>query len=66
MRDQLAHAGLVRPCHGRWIAGVCAGLARKTGVPAWLVRVAFVLGNFLPGPGLLVYLALWAAMPSGD
>ncbi len=45
------------------IAGVCAGLARRFGLSATTVRVLFVLSLLLPGPQLLVYLALWVLMP---
>lgn len=46
------------------IAGVCAGLGERFGVSAVLVRVLFVLSFFLPGPQILLYLALWVIMPS--
>jgi phage shock protein PspC (stress-responsive transcriptional regulator) len=46
------------------LAGVCAGLARRFGVSAALVRIAFVVSVVLPGPQVLVYLALWVLMPS--
>jgi phage shock protein PspC (stress-responsive transcriptional regulator) len=55
---------LTRPRDDRWIAGVCAGLARRFGVPAGTVRLAFVLSCLLPGPQFVVYLVLWALMPS--
>ncbi len=55
--------GLTRPRSGGWIAGVCAGLARRFGVPALLVRIAVVLSLFLPGPQVLGYVALWILMP---
>lgn len=55
--------GLYRARKGRLLGGVCAGLARRFGVPVWILRLVFVLGNFLPGPGLLVYLGLWLALP---
>jgi phage shock protein PspC (stress-responsive transcriptional regulator) len=48
----------------RVIAGVCGGLARRFGVSPTLVRVAFVVSCVLPGPQVLVYLALWIIMPS--
>ncbi|MET7285986.1 PspC domain-containing protein [Streptomyces sp. NPDC005573] len=57
---------LVRPTHGRMIGGVCAGLARRFGVSATLVRVMFVLSCLLPGPQFLLYLALWILLPSED
>jgi len=55
---------LVRPREGRVIAGVCAGLARRFNLSPALVRVLFVLSVFLPGPQVVIYLALWILMPS--
>lgn len=55
---------LVRPRRGRVIAGVCAGLARRFNLPPTLVRVLFVLSIFLPGPQVVIYLALWLLMPN--
>ncbi|NND85698.1 MAG: PspC domain-containing protein [Acidimicrobiia bacterium] len=55
--------GLVRPKDERVIAGVCAGLARRFGMSATTVRVLFVLSLLLPGPQVLIYLALWVLMP---
>jgi phage shock protein PspC (stress-responsive transcriptional regulator) len=60
----MASTTLARPARGRVIAGVCAGLARRFDVSTTLVRVLFVLSCILPGPQLLVYLALWIVMPS--
>jgi phage shock protein PspC (stress-responsive transcriptional regulator) len=60
----MAATTLARPSRGRLIGGVCAGLARRFGVSTTLVRVLFVLSCILPGPQLLVYLALWIVMPS--
>jgi phage shock protein PspC (stress-responsive transcriptional regulator) len=57
---------LVRPRDNRWIAGVCAGLARRFGVSVGLVRLLFVLSCLLPGPQVLIYLALWIIMPNED
>ena len=54
----------VRPREGRMLAGVCAGLADQFGISVTLVRLAFVLGLvFSGGVFLIVYLALWMAMP---
>jgi phage shock protein PspC (stress-responsive transcriptional regulator) len=55
---------LVRPRNGRVIAGVCAGLARRFNLSPALVRVLFVLSVFLPGPQVVIYIALWILMPS--
>ena len=42
------------------IGGVCAGLARRFGVPVNLVRAAFVVGTVIGGIPVVVYLVLWA------
>lgn len=56
---------LVRPRHGRLIAGVCAALSDRFGLPRWLVRVGFVLFGLF-GVGELVYIALWIIIPRSD
>lgn len=56
-------APLVRP-RERLIAGVCAGLARRFGTTPTTMRVLFVLSLLLPGPQILLYVALWVLMPS--
>ncbi|GAA4596489.1 PspC domain-containing protein [Actinoplanes octamycinicus] len=60
----LKSRSLTRPRHDRWIAGVCAGLARRTGLSAGTVRLLFVLSCLLPGPQFIAYLILWALMPN--
>ena len=55
---------LTRPVRGRVIAGVCAGIARRFGVTPFLVRVLFLLSLLLPGPQILIYLAMWIIVPS--
>ncbi len=57
-------ATLSRPQEGRWIAGVCAGLGRRFGLSAGMVRLLFVLSCLLPGPQFVVYLALWIMVPN--
>jgi phage shock protein C len=57
-------AALTRPRSGRIIAGVCAGLARRFGVSPFLVRVLFLLSMLLPGPQILIDLALWIIVPN--
>ena len=54
---------LVRPSQGRFIAGVCAGLARRFGMPVAVVRLLFVLSLILPGPQAVAYIVLWVVMP---
>ena len=57
---------LVRPRDNRWIAGVCAGLARRFGMSAGLVRLLFVLSVLLPGTQVIIYLVLWILMPNEE
>ncbi len=47
----------------RWIAGVCGGIARATGVDAWVWRLLFALLLFFAGAGLVLYLLLWIFVP---
>ena len=58
--------GLYRPRDERMIAGVCAGLGRRFGLSAGTVRVLFVLSCLLPGPQFVVYLVLWAMLPTEE
>jgi phage shock protein PspC (stress-responsive transcriptional regulator) len=57
---------LTRPRRGRVIAGVCAGIADRFGLPRWLVRILFVLSCVLPGPQILLYIAMWVLIPSSE
>ncbi len=62
--DAFARQGLFRPRHGRVVAGVCAGLARRLGLGPWLTRILFLLLNVLiPGSFLIVYFVLGVLMP---
>lgn len=47
----------------RWIGGVCGGLARLTGVQAWIWRLLAVLLALWGGSGVLAYLLLWIFVP---
>jgi phage shock protein PspC (stress-responsive transcriptional regulator) len=57
---------LVRPSSGRWIGGVCAGLAERFGTTPSTMRLIFVISCILPGPQFLIYIVLWILMPSED
>ncbi|MEU0933348.1 MULTISPECIES: PspC domain-containing protein [unclassified Embleya] len=59
----MSTAILSRPRHGRRIAGVCAGIARRYGWSVTTVRLVFVLSCLLPGPQFLLYIALWILLP---
>jgi phage shock protein PspC (stress-responsive transcriptional regulator) len=62
----MAMAGLVRPRRGRWIAGVCAALAKRFDTSPLLVRAIFVVSTIIPGPQFLIYILLWILIPSED
>ncbi|MFE9563405.1 PspC domain-containing protein [Streptomyces sp. NPDC006487] len=57
-------SALARPRDGRWIGGVCAGLARRFGISANTMRIIFTVSCLLPGPQFLLYLALWVLLPN--
>lgn len=54
---------LNRSLDDRWIGGVCAGLARLTGVQAWIWRLVAVLLALWGGSGVVAYLLLWIFVP---
>jgi phage shock protein PspC (stress-responsive transcriptional regulator) len=53
-----------RSRNDRWIAGVCGGIARATGVESWVWRLLFAVTFVCAGAGLLVYLLLAIFVPS--
>ena len=48
----------------RWFGGVCGGMARSTGMEAWIWRLIFTALFVCAGAGLLLYLLLWLFVPS--
>ena len=54
---------LERKLEGRWIAGVCVGLADYLGVDPNLVRVIVAVLVLFGGFGALVYVMAWALVP---
>lgn len=56
---------LFRDTNDKIIGGVCSGLSAYFGIQdvVWM-RIAFVLFTVLGGSGVLVYLVLWAVIPS--
>lgn len=55
---------LRRSASDRWIAGVCGGIARATGVESWVWRLLFVLLLLCGGAGLVLYVLMWIFVPS--
>ena len=58
-----AESTFLRPKDGRVIAGVCAAIARRTGIDVYVVRGVFVLLALCFGFGFALYLVLWMAIP---
>ncbi|MGE5249304.1 MAG: PspC domain-containing protein [Bacteroidota bacterium] len=55
---------LTRSTTNTMLAGVCAGLGNYLNIDPTVVRLLFVLGLFLTGPGiLLAYLVLAVVVP---
>ena len=49
----------------KMIAGVCAGLADYFDIDVTWIRIAFVVAVLAGFSGLLIYIILWIALPSG-
>jgi phage shock protein C len=59
--------GFRRSRSDRWIAGVCGGVAARTGIDVNIVRVlAVLLAVFGHLVGLIAYLACWALVPEEE
>ncbi|MBM3179024.1 MAG: PspC domain-containing protein [Chloroflexi bacterium] len=55
---------LTRSKSNRMIAGVCAGFADYLNIDPTVVRLLFVLGFFLAGPGIIIaYLIMAIVTP---
>lgn len=54
---------VLRSTSQRWVGGVAGGLAEHWAVPAWTVRLGFVVATLAGGLGLLAYLLMWAFLP---
>jgi phage shock protein PspC (stress-responsive transcriptional regulator) len=66
--SELRHSGqgtqlLTRAREGRWLGGVCAGLAPPRNLKVGWLRAAFALGALMFGLGAVVYAALWLILP---
>ena len=56
----------MRPRQGRWLTGVCKGIALHLGIGVAWVRIAFIALTVLYGAGIIAYVFLWVFMPAGD
>ncbi|GAA4756688.1 hypothetical protein GCM10023328_45560 [Modestobacter marinus] len=68
-RSETTYTEAVRPPLQRsrtdlYLGGVCAGLARHTGIDALLWRVGFAALVLAGGSGVALYLVLWLLVPA--
>jgi phage shock protein PspC (stress-responsive transcriptional regulator) len=66
--DTIRSSGVVRPDRGqgRMVAGVAAGLARRTNLDPIVVRAAFIVLTFVGGLGVSLYGLAWLFLPQPD
>ncbi|WP_265520710.1 ATP-binding protein [Oerskovia flava] len=57
---------LRRPEDGRWVGGVCQGLAAHLGLPVRIVRLIFAGLGLAGGAGVALYVFFWVTVPTGD
>ena len=48
------------------IAGVCAGIADEYKIDVWIIRIIFILSNFLFGGGTFIYIILALMLKDKD
>jgi phage shock protein PspC (stress-responsive transcriptional regulator) len=53
---------VLRRSNNKMLAGVAAGLAEYANLDPALVRLVIVLLTLAGGPGLIIYIVLWAVM----
>ena len=51
---------------GKWLGGICGGVAYRFGIPVWIVRAVWCFLTLTMGVGLLLYILLWIFMPKWD
>ncbi|MFC0673365.1 PspC domain-containing protein [Brachybacterium hainanense] len=56
----------LRRGHDRWIAGVCGGVAERTGLDPMLVRGIALVVALLGGPVLILYAIAWLLVPDAE
>lgn len=61
-----ARMPLMRPKRGRWLTGVCQGIALHLGISVVWVRLAFIVLTMLYSAGIVAYVFLWIFVPAGN
>jgi phage shock protein C len=63
MTDRPPAREWLRARDGRLLGGVARGLSNRFALPVAVVRLVFLLGILFAGWTILLYVALWIAMP---
>lgn len=64
--DRLRSLDISRDPNGKWVGGVCTGVARRFGLDPAIVRAAFVVLSVAFGLGITLYLLAWLLLPASD
>jgi phage shock protein C len=59
----LARTRLVRPRHGRKVAGVCLGFAEYFAIDVTVVRIVWLITAIMTCVGFIPYFIAWIIMP---
>jgi phage shock protein PspC (stress-responsive transcriptional regulator) len=60
----MSNSLFIRPVRGRVVAGVCAAIANHYAWDVSSVRLAMAFLGLFTGVGVVLYVALWIAIPS--
>jgi phage shock protein PspC (stress-responsive transcriptional regulator) len=60
--DPRHEAPLYMQVRGRWLSGICAGIARALGLDVWIVRAGFGVGFMFDAHVIIAYLMLEVAL----
>lgn len=63
--DSIRRIGFTRGPQ-RLVGGVCGGIAAKTGIPVFFVRILMLVAFLLPFFGFFAYLIGWLLLPWQD
>lgn len=66
LEDRTAYKKLFRNPDNRVLGGVSGGIASYFGIDTVLVRIIFLVGLFIGGSGLILYLILWIITPEAQ
>lgn len=66
MKEGICMKNIKKVTEGKFIFGVCTGLAAHFDKPLWLFRLLFILGVAFGSAGFWIYLALFFLMGDAE